>query len=107
VISLDEVKRYWREHDLDARAAKDFHLYLWVTAHSLGGAFEVLETWGFEHRTILTWVKPQIGTDHYFRGATEHILFATRGRLSLKDYGIPTWCRCDRVLRQDRVAAAG
>jgi hypothetical protein len=41
------------------------------------------------------------------RAATEHILFATRGRLPLKDYGIPTWCRCDRVLRQDRVAAAG
>jgi hypothetical protein len=33
-------------------------------------AFKVLEAWGCEHKTILTWVKDRIGTGDWLRGQT-------------------------------------
>lgn len=78
-------------------AADVAHLYLWVTNPVLlllrptmrghTTAVEIVRAWGFEPATILTWVK--VGADGalhrggmgwYFRGATEHIIFATRGK---------------------------
>jgi N6-adenosine-specific RNA methylase IME4 len=65
--------------------APNAHLYLWVTNKVLteqrvdGSALDVVRAWGFAAKTILTWVKPQIGMGFYFRGCTEHIIFATRG----------------------------
>lgn len=65
------------------------HLYLWVTnprlyaePHDEGvGPREILEAWGFEYKTMLTWVKkPGLGLGYYFRGDTEHVLFGTRGK---------------------------
>jgi N6-adenosine-specific RNA methylase IME4 len=34
---------------------------------------------GFEHKSMLTWVKPRWGLGAYFRGSTEHVLFGVRG----------------------------
>lgn len=67
--------------DVRALAADDCHLYLWATNTLLPDAFQVMEAWGFEYRTILTWVKPGIGLGHHFRTSTEHVLFGTRGKL--------------------------
>ncbi len=62
-------------------AAEDCHLYLWATNTMLPDAVQVMEAWGFQHRTVLTWVKPRIGLGHHFRTTTEHVLFGTRGTL--------------------------
>ena len=67
------------------------HLYLWVTNAVLPFGFEVLKAWGFEFRSIFTWVKPRIGLGNYMRNATEHVLFATRGKAPVKFKGQPTW----------------
>lgn len=56
------------------------HLYLWVTNNYLRAGFEVLEAWGFEYITIITWEKDRAGLGQYFRGITEHIMFARRGK---------------------------
>jgi N6-adenosine-specific RNA methylase IME4 len=69
-------------------AEKDAHLYLWVTNPRLFaedtdagvGPREIVKAWGFSYKTLLTWVKPGLGLGYYFRGCTEHVLFATRGR---------------------------
>lgn len=67
-------------------AEDDAHLYLWVTNPILteqrtdGSAVDVVRAWGFEPKTILTWVKPQLGLGFFFRGSTEHVIFAVRGR---------------------------
>ena len=61
--------------------AEDAHLYLWVTNNFLREGFDVLDGWGFDYKTCLTWVKPQIGMGNYFRSVTEHVLFGTRGNL--------------------------
>lgn len=63
------------------------HLYLWTTNGFLREAFEIVDAWGFEYKTLLTWVKKQIGIGNYFRPRTEHVLFAVKGglRTNLRD----------------------
>lgn len=68
-------------------AADDAHLYLWVTVPRLYGdrgdrsftPVDVMEAWGFEFKTMLTWKKPNVGLGWWFRGSTEHVLFGVRG----------------------------
>ena len=72
-------------------AEENSHLYLWVTNGVLPYGFEVLEAWGFKFRSIFTWVKPRIGLGNYMRNATEHVLFATRGKAPVRFKGQPTW----------------
>ena len=82
VMSLPRLREL-RPQDLATPAA---HLYLWTTNAFLGEALDLMRAWEFAHKTMLTWVKPQIGMGHYFRNNTEHVLFGVRGRL-------PTMCR--------------
>jgi N6-adenosine-specific RNA methylase IME4 len=70
--------------DLDVAAWADeesgCHLYCWVTNNFMARACELVQHWGFQHRTILTWIKPPpFGLGSYFRNSTEHCIFATRG----------------------------
>jgi N6-adenosine-specific RNA methylase IME4/ParB-like chromosome segregation protein Spo0J len=55
-------------------------LWLWTTNAHLRVAFEVVESWGFEYKTLLTWVKDRIGTGDWLRGQTEHCILSARGR---------------------------
>jgi N6-adenosine-specific RNA methylase IME4 len=54
VLGVDDIKA------LPVReiAAKDAHLFLWVTGPLLRQAFEVMEAWGFRYSAVaFTWVK--------------------------------------------------
>lgn len=62
-------------------AAPDAHLYAWATNNYLPAAFRCVEAAGFRYVTMVTWVKDRPGLGQYFRGKTEHCLFAVRGRL--------------------------
>ena len=55
-------------------------LWLWATNAHLRVAFDVVEAWGFEYRTMLTWVKDRMGTGEWLRGQTEHCMLAVRGK---------------------------
>src|SRR5262249_34268377 len=57
----------------------DCILWLWTTNFYMRDAFGVVEAWGFEQKTILTWVKDRFGFGDLLRGQTEHCLLATRG----------------------------
>lgn len=73
-------------------AAKDSHLYLWVTNNYLPAGLEVMKAWGFTYITNLCWGKVtsptgysgaimvQQGLGQYFRGAHELLLFGKRGQ---------------------------
>ena len=72
-------------------AHTDSYLLLWVTNNHLPLGFSCLNYWGFEYRSIFTWVKttkasseeePKVnfGIGHYGRNCTEHFLVATRGK---------------------------
>jgi len=65
-------------------AAKDAHLYLWVTNNKLIDGLQVMKAWGFEYKTGITWTKDRFGLGQYFRGLTEHCLFGVRGMLPYK-----------------------
>lgn len=73
--------------DIEALPVKDWadvdaHLYLWTTNAFMEAALRIARAWGFEQKTILTWVKPRVGLGHYFRNNTEHVLFCVRGSLA-------------------------
>jgi N6-adenosine-specific RNA methylase IME4 len=55
-------------------------VWLWTTNYHMGEAFAVLAAWGFEPKTILTWVKDKIGYGAWLRCQTEHVIFATRDK---------------------------
>jgi N6-adenosine-specific RNA methylase IME4 len=78
-------------------AGEEAHLYLWVTNPHMPIIWDIIEAWGFDYKTMLTWVKPQMGTGHYFRGATEHVAFCTRGNLPLRKANIRNWFEADRT----------
>lgn len=65
-------------------ADKNCHLYLWATNNFLPDALIVMKAWGFDYKTIITWIKDRIGLGQYFRGRTEHCLFGVRGMLPYK-----------------------
>jgi len=67
--------------------ANEAHCYLWVTHSHLKEGLEVLDTWGFEYKTVIVWHKKTktgkdwFGMGHYFREARELCLFGVRGKL--------------------------
>lgn len=65
---------------VDGLAHEDCILWLWTTNAHLPVAFEVLDVWGFEYKTCLTWLKSKMGTGDWLRGITEHCLLAVRGK---------------------------
>lgn len=71
-------------------AELDAHLYLWTTNSFIEEAHQVARAWGFTKKTILTWVKSQLGMGTYYRNNTEHVLFAVRGQLSTLRTDQPT-----------------
>lgn len=66
--------------DVAVLAHKDCVLFLWTTNAHLRGAFTVLDSWGFEFKTMLTWAKDRMGTGDWLRGQTEHCLLAVKGK---------------------------
>ena len=71
-------------------AEDDCHLYLWTTNNFMTRAVELMARWGFQHKTVLTWVKPRWGLGSYFRNSTEHVLFGVRGELRTRSDSIAT-----------------
>jgi N6-adenosine-specific RNA methylase IME4 len=66
--------------DVAAIAHEDCVLWLWTTNFYMREAYDIVEAWGFERKTILTWVKDRFGFGDLLRGQTEHAIVATRGR---------------------------
>lgn len=92
-------------------ASDNAHLYLWFTNTFAVEAHTIANAWGFRPMTILTWVKmkpdgsPSMKMGYYFRGATEHVLFAVRGSLRLQTKrALPTaylWPRLPHSVKPD------
>jgi N6-adenosine-specific RNA methylase IME4 len=77
-------------------AARNSHLYLWVPNAFMVEGHDICRAWGFKPKTIITWTKikadgtPSMKAGHWYRGATEHCIFAVRGRLPLSiTKGVP------------------
>lgn len=66
--------------DVSSIAHDDAVLWLWTTNAFMRDAYRVLDAWGFEERTILTWAKDRMGLGDWLRGQTEHCIMAARGK---------------------------
>jgi len=82
--------------DVARWAAEECHLYLWTTNNFITRAADLMAAWGFQHKTVLTWIKtdkkgkPRIGLGTYFRNTTEHVLFGMKGSLRTRVSDTPT-----------------
>lgn len=78
-------------------AAEDAHLHLWTTNGFLFECPRIFEAWGFEFRSALIWVKPQMGIGNYWRNSHEYLLTAIRGNAKrFNDRSLKSWLECDR-----------
>ncbi len=75
-MSLGEIKAL----PVANLAHGDCMLWLWTTNAFMREAFECLDAWGFESKTILTWVKDRMGLGEWLRGQTEHCILAVKGK---------------------------
>ncbi len=74
LMSIAEIKDLPVQNLVDSDGC---HLYLWTTNNYLEAALECIKKWGFQYVTAITWLKDKIGLGQYYRGITEHCLFAT------------------------------
>ena len=87
VMTMDAIKAL----PVSGLSDPDSHLYLWTTNGFICEAHDVARAWGFRPITVITWTKvmkddpttASMKTGYYFRGATEHVIFAVRGSLKL------------------------
>lgn len=88
LMTMDAIKAL----GVQRHAADNAHLYLWTTNGFVVEAHEIARAWGFRPITLITWTKvmkddptrASMKTGFYFRGATEHVVFAVRGSLKLQ-----------------------
>ena len=86
-MNLEDIKNLPVQQITD----DECHLYLWVTNPFIKEGLEVCKAWGFEYKTLITWIKtykdgtPEMGMGYYFRSCTEHIIFAVKGKMKIKN----------------------
>lgn len=91
-------------------AETNAYLWLWTPNSHLGEACKLIEQWGFELKTMFTWVKVckrdrhkvRLGMGDWGRNATEQLILAVKGKpKSFGDRGLQTVlsqkCRSGRL----------
>lgn len=73
-MSLEQIKK------IKLPANDDCVLWLWVTNAYLPHIKDILEEWGFEYKSIITWNKVNMGIGHWLRNVTEHCILAIKGK---------------------------
>jgi len=71
--------------------AENAVLFLWATNPFLEDALQVIDSWGFEYKTNIVWVKTELqkpGSGFYVRGRHELLLIATKGSFTPLDQNI-------------------
>lgn len=86
LMTLDEIMNL----PVGSITAPNSHLYLWSPNALIGSALLVLIEWGFEFKTIITWVKNRSIFGYYFKGQTEQLLFGVKGSLPVNDRRLTT-----------------
>lgn len=93
VMSLDEIRR----EPVAQLAAKNAHLHLWTTNSFLPAAIDLIGVWGFEFKSCLVWVKPDLGCGNYWRVSHEVLLLGVRGSLPFRDRSQRSWIHVPRM----------
>ncbi len=72
-------------------AEDNAHLHLWTTNAFLFEAKEVMESWGFEYKSVFLWIKPSMGIGNYWRVSHEFMLFGLRGNEPFRNHSEMSW----------------
>ncbi len=82
---------------VSGRVKAQAHLWLWATNSFLREAFDVIDAWGFEYKSVMVWVKPQMGLGNYLRVSHGFLLLASRGNLAGRATDQRSWIEHDRL----------
>jgi len=91
---------------IDTLVENNCWMFMWVTNPFMEEGHWLMRKWGFDPKTLITWIKirkqpergllgvqamPKIRTvgGHYTHGATEHIILGVRGSMRPSEVGIP------------------
>lgn len=85
--------------------AEDAHLHLWTTNAFLFQAKAVMNAWGFEYRSMLVWVKPEMGLGNYWRVSHELLLLGVRGSAPFLEKGYRSWIEAPRQRHSEKPEA--
>jgi len=72
---------------LDVPAADDCVMFMWATVPMLPEALDLLDTWGFEYKSHIVWIKDRIGTGYWTRNKHEMLLIGTKGKVPAPSMG--------------------
>lgn len=72
-------------------------LFLWTTNGFLRESFDVIDAWGFEFKSTMVWVKPQMGIGNYVRNAHEFLMIGSRGKMRTDGKSQISWIESKRV----------
>ena len=100
-MSLDELAAL----PVGRLAAPDCFLHVWATHGFYAEARRLMAAWGFAYRSVLVWVKPQLGTGHYWRSSCEFLLLGVRGRPRFRDRSVPNWLCATRGWHSEKPEA--
>lgn len=73
-MSIEQIK------NITLPAKDDCVLWLWTTNKHIFDCREILNEWGFEIKSILTWDKEHIAIGRWLRSQTEHCILAVKGK---------------------------
>jgi N6-adenosine-specific RNA methylase IME4 len=86
-MTLEELQAL----DVASHGAHDCAFFMWTTGPFNKISTDLMEHWGFTYKTMLTWVKmnkdfarPSFGTGYVFRGASEYLLYGSKGKPRLR-----------------------
>jgi N6-adenosine-specific RNA methylase IME4 len=71
--------------ELKIPSAENAVLFLWVTNPFLKEGIQVCESWGFEYKTNIVWVKETAGQGFYVKGQHELLFIAVKGNFRPDD----------------------
>ena len=78
VMTLEDIKNM----PINNITSDNSILFLWITTPLLDQGFEVIKSWGFKYKTLITWEKTGcLGMGNYLRTQTEFILIAVKGKI--------------------------
>lgn len=76
-LSFNEL--LWLSEPIQKVSKQDCCIFLWVTNPFLQEGLELIKEYGFEYKSLITWVKNGKGMGFWYRGNTEHIILGIKG----------------------------
>jgi len=73
-MTIDQIK------NINLPAKDNCVLWLWTTNKHIFYCKDILDKWGFEIKSILTWDKENIAIGRWLRSQTEHCILAIKGK---------------------------